>query len=225
MTNAESLARRGTATLPSGLEEGLLARVSDTLDAALAGGPGARGLLRDGTVREAADELRHRLTAAGWLREGAPAVQAIAFNKTPGANWKVAWHQDRQFPFSERVEAEGCTGWSRKDGTDYAEPPRSVLEGLLAVRLHLDPCGPENGPLRVLPGSHREGVLDDASTHHRQQEAAEETLCAELGDVILMRPLLLHASSASSRPVNRRVLHFVFAEAPLPAPARWQTEA
>lgn len=220
----EFLARRGTATLFSGLGAAALAQITDAVDAALAGGPGARGLLREEAAREIARELREMLVVAGLLRADAPAVQAIAFNKTPGANWKVPWHQDRQFPFAERVDAEGCTGWSRKDEADYAEPPGEVLAGLLAMRLHLDPCGPENGPLRVLPGSHREGILDAESVQRWQKEGNEEALCAGLGDVILMRPLLLHASSAASRPGNQRVLHFVFAETPLPQPARWQVE-
>ena len=77
----------------------------------------------------------------------------------------------------------------------------------------------------MLPGSHRGGVLDAASTRRWQEEGAEETLCADAGDVILLRPLLLHASSAAARPGSRRVLHLVFAETLLPAPARWQTEA
>ncbi len=86
-------------------------------------------------------------------------MQAIAFDKNPATNWKVTWHQDVMFPFARSVTAPDYTLPSVKADIAYARPPRQVLEDMLAVRLHLDDCDTENGPLRVAPGSHLCGIL------------------------------------------------------------------
>ena len=39
------------------------------------------------------------------------------------------------------------------------QPPVHVLEDMLALRFHLDDSHEDNGPLRVIPGSHRMGRL------------------------------------------------------------------
>jgi hypothetical protein len=31
-------------------------------------------------------------------------------------------------------------------------PPAEILDKMLTLRVHLDDCGEENGPLRVIPG-------------------------------------------------------------------------
>ena len=41
------------------------------------------------------------------------------------------------------------------------------------------------------------------------------------GGAMVMKPLLLHASSKASIDNRRRVLHFVFGPASLPGPLRW----
>jgi len=41
------------------------------------------------------------------------------------------------------------------------------------------------------------------------------------GGALLMRPLLLHASSPSQRPAHRRVIHLDFACEQLPNPLKW----
>ncbi len=199
------------------------------LRAALAGQfarrPGVRGLLEHEAVRAAAHSLRVALVEQRALTASACAIQAIAFNKTAATNWKVPWHQDVQFPFRSRVEVPGVEAWSQKAGANYAQPPRHVLESMLAVRLHLDPCGPDNGPLRVIPGSHRDGVLSRAAMDFCCSNTLAQVCVAGEADAILMRPLLLHASSPASRPAQRRVLHFVFADSPLPEGLAWQSTA
>jgi hypothetical protein len=174
------------------------------------GSAGNRCLLDLPEVRSAALQLKHELIASGHLPSAAVAIQAIAFDKTPATNWKVAWHQDLMFPFGAAASAPGFDLPTRKDGVDFARPPRAVLEELVAVRLHLDPCGPTNGPLRVCPGSHREGLIPSAACAARVAHGGEFACLAEQGEAILMRPLLLHASSQASHPARRRVLHFVF---------------
>lgn len=149
------------------------------------------------------------------------AVRGILFDKTPDANWKVAWHQDLTIAVRERREVEGFGPWSEKAGVVHVQPPAAVLERMVTVRLHLDPCGPENGPVQVIPGSHREGRL--AADDVQQQRAARDAVpaCVGAGGVLLMRPLLLHASSPSTAPAHRRVIHLDFAADALPGGVEW----
>jgi len=79
---------------------------------------------------------------------------------------------------------------------------------MLTARVHLDTVTDENGPLKVMPGSHRFGksLGDDAG-------AVPQAIFAQRGDVLLMRPPLVHASGKSQVPTkrHRRVLHLEFA--------------
>jgi ectoine hydroxylase-related dioxygenase (phytanoyl-CoA dioxygenase family) len=183
------------------------------------GEAGTRCLLDYPVVREIVIAVRETLANAGRLPAQAVAIQAIAFDKTPEANWKVTWHQDVMFPFAQPVRAEGFTLPSRKDGVDYARPPRAVLESLLAVRIHLDDCDETNGPLRVSPGTHQRGIIRSADIAATVARHGETACLARSGDALLMKPLLLHASSPASVPKHRRVLHVVYhSGAALPEP-------
>ncbi len=174
------------------------------------GEAGSRCLLDRSVVREAAEVLRDQLWRDGMLPVGAVAVQAIAFDKSPSANWKVPWHQDLLFPMARTVTASGYSLPGVKDGVPYARPPLAVLESLLAVRLHLDCCDEDNGPLRVSPGTHRLGIVaSDNAAEMAVQHGAVTCLAGE-GDAVLMKPLALHASSQARRAGHRRVLHLVF---------------
>jgi hypothetical protein len=44
-----------------------------------------------------------------------------------------------------------------KVGVPHVEAPEWLLEKMLTMRLHLDDMTEENGPLKVLPGSHHSG--------------------------------------------------------------------
>ena len=172
--------------------------------------PGQRCLLDHAAVKQSALLLHSELTRTGFLPEAAVAIQAIAFDKTPEAKWKVTWHQDVMFPFANRVSTPGYDLASVKDRVHYARPPLTVLEELLAVRLHLDDCDSSNGPLRVASGSHREGVLKSTDLADAVMRHKEALCAAKTGEALLMKPLLLHASSPANLPKRRRVLHFVF---------------
>jgi ectoine hydroxylase-related dioxygenase (phytanoyl-CoA dioxygenase family) len=91
---------------------------------------------------------------------------------------------------------------------------------MLAVRIHLDDCDEENGPLRFIPGSHRHGFITDDAIQSWAKENAV-TVTARAGDTILMRPLVLHSSSIAKMPSARRVLHIEFAAEPLPNGLEW----
>jgi len=156
-----------------------------------------------------------------FLGPGAFPVKGILFDKTPGANWKVAWHQDTMISVRERRDTPGFGPWSVKEGVVHVQPPGLILSDLLTVRVHLDDCGPENGPLRVMPGSHTCGVLG-AEAIDGWRETHQAVVCTVArGGVLLMRPLTLHASSAAETPGHRRVVHLEYAAAGLPNGLHW----
>src|SRR5437762_1277014 len=103
------------------------------------------------------------------------------------------------------------------------QAPAEVLEPMIAVRVHLDDCGALDGPLRVLPGSHRLGKLDADQIAAARDRIGEHVCAARAGDALLMRPLLLHASSAVEQPSRRRVIHIECSSTSLPFPLEWQT--
>lgn len=200
----------GALRLPSGLPVDLLASlpVDDALDDDRAG---SRDLLSQPWCAALIGPIRQRLHAAGVMGEGAVAIQCTLFRKTEDCNWKVPYHQDLSVPVVARIENPALTGWSVKPDGLYVQPPQALLSDLLAVRLHLDDCGEDDGPLRIVPGSHRSGRLPSAAIADVPKSTSERSCIAETGDLWLMRPLLLHASSLAARPNGRRVLHFLFA--------------
>lgn len=149
-------------------------------------------------------------------------TRAIFFDKVPGANWHVGWHQDRAIAVAERIELSGWGPWTVKAGVLHVLPPAEILEKMVTVRLHLDDCDATNGPLRVLPGSHRHGILSQEQIAALRKEAPEVTCTSPIGGAVVISPLLLHASSPAASPKHRRVLHIEFApENLLPKGLSW----
>jgi ectoine hydroxylase-related dioxygenase (phytanoyl-CoA dioxygenase family) len=176
----------------------------------VSGRAGMRCLLDEPLVLRAVGLIREQLISIGILPKSATAIQAIAFDKTAGSNWKVTWHQDVMFPFENAVTSSGFDLPTKKNGIDYARPPLKVLEEMTAVRLHLDDCDESNGPLRVAPKSHLSGVLRNTEIADHVSRFGEMTCFAEEGELLIMKPLLLHSSSQAKTPKHRRVLHIVF---------------
>jgi ectoine hydroxylase-related dioxygenase (phytanoyl-CoA dioxygenase family) len=125
---------------------------------------------------------------------------------------------------AQRKEVPGWGPWSIKAGVHHVRPSSELMSRMLAVRLHLDDCGNDNGPLRAVPGSHRRGFLSDTQIQDWPKENAI-TCTAKRGDVILMRPLLLHASTTAKVPSSRRVVHLEFTADELPAGVSWRDRA
>jgi ectoine hydroxylase-related dioxygenase (phytanoyl-CoA dioxygenase family) len=138
-------------------------------------------------------------------------VRSIFFDKTPEANWLVPWHQDLSIATKQQTDLPGYNTWSKKDGIPHVQPPVDVLESMVTIRLHLDDADESNGALRVIPGSHRLGRLDAAKVAEIRLRQPEVTCCVRTGDAMIMRPLLLHASSEARTPVHRRVIHLEYA--------------
>lgn len=200
----------GWLRVPSGLPRATLASLP--IDAALdAGDAGSRNLLARAWCAALVVPIRDRLQAAGLLPEDSVAVQCTLFRKAPDCNWKVPYHQDLSIPVDAPVEHPALSCWSMKEDGHYVQPPVDLLDALLAVRLHLDACDDETGALRVVPGSHHLGRLSPARIAAMDKRRDEIVCTADAGDLLLMRPLLLHASSKAGRPNGRRVLHFLFA--------------
>ena len=149
-----------------------------------------------------------------------PSVRGILFNKLPGANSKVPCHQEFAIAIRKRMDLPGWGPWSMKDAGLHVRPPAAVLGRMLAVRVHLGDCGGHDGPLRILPGSHTHGLLKNAEILAWPKERAV-TCAVRRGDTILMRPLLLHASSSAAEPAKRRVIHIEFAAEDLPDGMQW----
>lgn len=137
--------------------------------------------------------------------------KATLFDKSPDANWLITWHQDTALPLREKRDTPGWGPWSTKEGITYAHAPAGALERVVALRLHLDNSDMENGPLRVIPGSHRQGVLSDEQVESIVDKSEPVTCLSERCGVIVMRPLIIHASSKSQSDKPRRVLHLEYA--------------
>jgi len=148
-------------------------------------------------------------------------VRAILFDKTPEANWPVAWHQDQIIAVAERIEVQGFSAWSVKEGLPHVRPPAGILESMITARLHLDDCVAANGALQVLPGSHRAGFLSEDAIRRWTREVSPRFCEVPHGGVLLMKPLVLHASSPSTQPGHRRVLHIEYGPGTLPGGLRW----
>ena len=149
------------------------------------------------------------------------AVRAIYFDKPAGANWKVPWHQDLTIAVRERRDVVCFRCWSLKRGVVHVQPPAELLGRMIAIRIHLDDCDEYNGPLRVIPGSHRHGRLGATEIDRLTKQGHEAVVTARSGGAALMRPLLLHASSPAVSPRHRRVLHFEFAAEELQGGLEW----
>lgn len=185
---------------------------------------GARNLLGFPLIRETAALPNITSCLSQVLGTGFRLVRGLLFDKTPGANWPVAWHQDLSLAVHQRHDLTGWGNWSVKSGVPHVQPPAEVLGRMLTLRLHLDDCPPDNGALRVLPGSHLGGLLSRQAITGLAAEPAM-TIAAHAGDGLLMRPLLLHASSPAHAPAHRRVLHLEFAPAGLlPTPLVWAAD-
>ncbi len=164
-----------------------------------------------------------RSFATSVLGEHAFAVRAIFFDKVPDANWSLFWHQDNVIAVKRRLEEPGFVGWSQKSGVWQVQPPAEILARMVAVRVHLDDCGATNGPLRVLPGSHRFGWLDDQINEWKSR-IKQVTCEVSCGGIVTMCPLVLHASGASTSVGHRRVIHIEYADDDLPNGLEWNSK-
>jgi len=174
---------------------------------------GARHLMSIPAIGEAAKDKRLLRIARRWLGDGAIPFRATLFDKSARANWLVVWHQDTALPLESRNDSAEWGPWSLKAGILYARAPAWALSRVLALRISLDASTGDNGPLRVIPGSHQDGVLSDDEILDlaRTQETVEALV--PRGGVLAMSPLIVHSSSKARGDGPRRVLHVEYAAA------------
>jgi ectoine hydroxylase-related dioxygenase (phytanoyl-CoA dioxygenase family) len=146
-------------------------------------------------------------------------VKSIYFDKPAGSNWFVAYHQDLTISVQHKHQVEGFGPWSQKQGQYAVQPPLSILQTGLTIRIHLDDTNELNGALRVVPYSHLKGIYRPETIDWCVER--EEVCQVNKGSVMVMKPLLLHASSRTVNNQCRRVLHIEFNCQPLPHPLQW----
>lgn len=169
-------------------------------------------LLEHGSIAAIASSC---LCAPAWP------VRAVLFDKSPGNNWALGWHQDRTVAVRERRSVDGYGTWSIKQGIQYVEPPFAVIAGMATLRIHLDPVPEDNAPLLVAPGSHRLGRIPETAIAEAVARCGTAVCLAAAGDVWAYATAILHASAVSTSGGRRRVLQVDYACTPLPGGLEW----
>jgi ectoine hydroxylase-related dioxygenase (phytanoyl-CoA dioxygenase family) len=213
MLKSNNLSAQGFAILEAvldGSDIAELARALETPDLSRSRA-GARHLMNHPAVSAVAADSRMVAIARRFLGETAVPYKATLFDKSPARNWLVTWHQDTALPLCERREAPGWGPWSIKVGVTYALAPASALEKVVALRVHLDDSRHDNGPLRVLPGTHTLGLLTESDIARLTTEVRAVDCIVPAGGIVAMHPLIVHASSKVESDLPRRVLHIEYA--------------
>ena len=227
---AVQFAEEGFAVLPGCYAPAEVAALLQAVESASGTGPNVRRSQEVFAIRDLLGEVPGlwplldsaalRQLLAELFPAGCQLVKAIYFDKPAGSNWLVPWHQDLMINVDQRADLPGFGPWTSKAESISVQPPVAVLENVVTLRLHLDDCDATNGALKVVPGSHRRGVVPAAAIAGHTPNA---TICAvPAGGVMLMKPLLLHASNRSTSHRPRRVVHLEFASVALPEGLVWR---
>jgi len=214
----EGLAHEGYAWLPEPIAEVALIHLEELLHA-------PQGFARRPLPLARMEAWLHGTPIPDAVRAllGAEArpVRAFWLDKHEEENWDIPWHQDTTFALADALEVPGFLGWHNKAHFYEAQAPGELIARMVSTRLHLDDVGPAEGCLKVLPGSHQHGRLDPAEIADRVATRPSLHVPAHRGSVLLMKPLLLHASDRAISPRRRRILHLEWAAFDLPGGLRW----
>ncbi len=154
--------------------------------------------------------------------EGYFVSKSIYFDKPPLSNWFVAYHQDLTISVDQKVDLDGFGPWTVKQNQFAVQPPLSILQNNFTIRIHLDHTDRYNGALKVVLGSPQKGIYRPETIDWNVEK---EAICeVPAGGIMLMSPLLLHASERSTVPQRRKVIHLEFASLPLPEPLLWSEQ-
>lgn len=151
--------------------------------------------------------------------EGYFPIKSIYFDKPGNSNWFVAYHQDLTISVNQRFDIPGFGPWTVKQNQFAVQPPLHILENNFTIRIHLDDTDENNGALHVIPGSHLKSIYRPENIDWSLE--TEEVCKVSKGSVMIMRPLLLHASGRTINHQNRRVIHIEFSNQQLPEPLNW----
>ncbi|WP_427872259.1 phytanoyl-CoA dioxygenase family protein [Flavobacterium sp. MMS24-S5] len=151
--------------------------------------------------------------------EGFFITKSIYFDKPEKSNWFVAYHQDLTISVDQKIEAENFENWTVKQNQFAVQPPTEILENNFTIRIHIDKTTKENGALKVINNSHSKGIL---RIENLDFETEKETICeVEKGGIMIMKPLLFHASNKTTNNERRRVIHIEFSKQQLPNGLEW----
>lgn len=146
-------------------------------------------------------------------------VKAIYFDKPEKSNWFVAYHQDLMISVDKKTDLPGFGPWTVKQNQYAVQPPLEILQKNFTIRIHLDDTDKANGALKVINGSHAKGIYRPETIKWKEET---ETVCeVKAGGVMMMRPLLLHASDRTTNNQKRRVIHIEFSNLSLPDGLNW----
>lgn len=193
------------AAIAAALEEAFARAEASVLRTALAI-YGARNVLQ---LWPQAAEVCRKPRLIEFVREvlgpEAGVVRVLYFDKPPEQSWTLPPHRDRTIAVREHRPSSRYLHPTTKAGVAHVEAPSDVLKRMMTLRLHLDPMTLDNGPLTLVPGSH----LGDGTE-------VSQTPLGPAGDVLAMRPLVLHGSrhAAERTSLRRRVLHLELAAMP-----------
>lgn len=145
-------------------------------------------------------------------------TKSIYFDKPVNANWFVPYHQDLTISVDQKQDIQGYGPWSVKQDQFTVQPPADILEHNFTIRIHLDDTDEHNGALKVILGSHLKGISRAEATPGKE---TEQVCRLKKGDIMIMRPLLLHASGRTTNGQKRRVIHVELSNRQLPVPLKW----
>ena len=146
-------------------------------------------------------------------------TKSIYFDKPEKSNWFVAYHQDLTISVNKKTETANFENWTVKQNQFAVQPPKEILEDNFTIRIHLDKTTKDNGALKVINNSHSKGIL---RIENMDFEKEKETMCeVEKGGIMIMKPLLFHASNKTTNNERRRVIHIELSKQKLPEDLEW----
>lgn len=229
MDHQHALAEKGFTILPPVYSSEAIRHITGIIEAAGTENPSFRKTADLFAIRRVLQEIPALRSAVftpallQWADQlsgpGYFMVKSIYFDKPGASNWFVSYHQDLTISVNTKTDIAGFGPWTVKEQQYAVQPPLHILQNMFTLRIHLDETDENNGALRVIPGSHRKEIYRAADIDWQQE--AEETCCVPQGGVMVMKPLLLHASGRTTNGRNRRVLHIEFCNCELPAPLQW----
>jgi hypothetical protein len=222
MNFSTTLDQTGVAAVEAVLTDAAVSRLRAEFHGTTQERAGARSF----EVSHGVGELVGRHGAIGALAAklaGRPArpVRVLFFEKTPSSNWALPWHQDRTIAVKQQTDVDGYGPWSSKGGIVHVEPPVSILQGMFALRIFVDDCGENDGPLEVAIASHRYGRVPVRDVSEIAGRSGVFTATGRAGDVLAMKSLAIHRSKRATSPTRRGTLHIDYALVDLPASLEW----
>jgi hypothetical protein len=219
---AEAVERDGFAIVNGALSSELADEISFAIASSFGGifalrnlfdlVPSTRSLLQAPALREPVGAI---------LGREAFCVRGLFLDRPPRPDWRVRFRQDSSVVVRERTEVTGFGPWTTKGGVQHVAAPPGTLSSMLTLRVHLDEGGEDGGAGRVVPGSHLYGRLPEDSIE--QFTRYDVTSCSVAkGGLLVMRPLVLHASGVGRNRGPMRVVQLDFSARKLPAPLEWR---